>query len=73
MQKKTEIQLSNAEISDIIEMALSDHISFESIQLEYGVDSNQVKLIMKKNLKPGSYKAWRKRVKAFTSRRQFYK
>ena len=65
--------LSEAQISEIIEMALSDHVSFENIQFQHGIDANQVKIIMKKNLKPGSYRAWRERVKAFSSRRKFYK
>ena len=65
--------LSNAQISEIIEMALSDHISFENIQGQYGLNANQIKILMKKNLKPGSYRAWRERVKAFSARRKFYK
>jgi len=32
-----------------------------------------VKLLMKAELKPGSYKAWRKRVEKFSARRSFYK
>jgi len=73
MQKHNKKKLSAEEISEVIEMALSDHVSFENIQFQYGIDPNQVKLIMKKNIKPGSYRAWRERVKAFSSRRKFYK
>jgi len=72
-QKHNKKKLSAEETSEVIEMALSDHVSFENIQFQYGIDPNQVKLIMKKNIKPGSYKAWRERVKAFSSRRMFYK
>ena len=72
-QKHNKKKLSAEETSEVIEMALSDHVSFENIQFQYGIDPNQVKLIMKKNIKPGSYKAWRERVKAFSSRRKFYK
>ena len=32
-----------------------------------------VKKLMKKNLKEGSYKVWRKRVRAFSDRRNNYK
>lgn len=65
--------LESYEISEIIEMALSDHISFNQIQKQYGVREDEVKKIMKTNLKAGSYKAWRKRVREFSSRREHYK
>ena len=61
------------EISEIIEMALSDHTSFYQIKYQFGLRENEVKQIMKKNLKTGSYRAWRKRVSKFSVRREFYK
>ncbi len=64
---------SISEKSEIIEMALSDHISFKEIELQYGIKEKDVKKLMKKNLKEGSYKAWRKRVRIFSDRRQTYK
>ena len=72
-RRQNKHELSKSEVSEVIEMALSDHVSFENIQFQYGIDANQVKFIMKKNLKPGSYRTWRERVKAFSSRRKFYK
>lgn len=60
-------------ISAIIEMALSDHVSFADIKREYGVSEKQVKALMRDNLKPGSYRAWRKRVRTFGDRRENYK
>ena len=65
--------LEPSQISEIIEMALSDHISFGQIQSQYGLQENEVKKIMKTNLRVGSYKAWRKRVREFSSRREHYK
>ena len=65
--------LSDVDLSTIIEMALSDQISFSDIQLQYGLKEDQVKELMRKNLKKGSYRSWRKRVKAFSDRREFYK
>ena len=64
---------SVSEISEIIEMALSDHISFEQIEKQFGIKEKDVKKLMKKNLKEGSYKVWRKRVRAFSDRRNNYK
>jgi uncharacterized protein (TIGR03643 family) len=60
-------------VSGIIQMALSDHDSFADIEREYGLGEKQVKALMRNNLKPGSYRAWRKRVHDFGSRRAHYK
>ena len=60
-------------ISDIIQMALSDHVSFVDIEREYGISDKQVKTLMRENLKTGSYRTWRKRVRDFGDRREVYK
>ena len=65
--------LTDVDLSTIIDMALSDHISFTEIQLQYGLKEDQVKELMRRNLKKGSYRSWRKRVKTFSERREFYK
>ena len=65
--------LTPNQISEIIEMALSDHVSFTTISAQHGVSPDQIKAIMRSNLKPGSYKAWRKRVRDFGDRREHYK
>ncbi len=65
--------LTPAAISEIIEMALSDHVSFAQITQQHNISADEVKTLMRKNLKPGSYRAWRKRVHDFGSRRAHYK
>lgn len=72
MMKKI-IDLPPAHVSEIIQMALSDHVSFANIQDEYGINDKQVKTLMRDTLKTGSYKAWRKRVRDFGDRRETYK
>ncbi len=64
---------SDSEKSEIIEMALSDHVSFKQIKDLYGIREKDVKKLMRDSLKEGSYKAWRKRVRAFSDRRANYK
>lgn len=59
--------------SEIIEMALSDHVSFAQIRAQHGLGPDEVKALMRKNLKSGSYRAWRKRVRDFGTRRAQYK
>ena len=61
------------DIHEIIEMALSDHTSFQQIEALYGLKESDVKRLMRQNLKPGSYQAWRRRVRAFSDRRTHYK
>ena len=66
-------RLKEYEISEIIEMALSDHTSFAQIKIQYGLSDKQVKQLMRENLKPSSYKNWRARVRKFGDRRENYK
>ena len=66
-------RLGTAQISEIIEMALSDKIEFEQIALQHGMTADEVKVLMRVNLKPGSYKAWRKRVRHMRDQRSAYK
>ena len=63
----------NHQTSEIIEMALSDHTSFKTIEEGYGLTESQVKDLMRRNLKRKSYEAWRARVRRFSDRRQHYK
>jgi uncharacterized protein (TIGR03643 family) len=62
-----------ATTSEIIEMALSDHVSFDQIRAQHGLSPDDVKTLMRQSLKPGSYRAWRKRVRDFGTRRDVYK
>lgn len=71
MSKQTD--LPDHHVSAVIEMALSDHVSFGDIQTEYGLREKEVKALMRSNLKPSSYKTWRKRVRDFGTRRAHYK
>ena len=50
------------EIDRIIEMAWEDRTPFEAIKLQFGKNESDVIKIMRKNLKPSSFKLWRKRV-----------
>ncbi len=66
-------KFSEIEKSEIIELALSDHVSFDNIKAIYGIGEKDVKKLMRDNLKSHSYKTWRKRVREFSDRRQSYK
>ena len=70
---KTHVSLDATTVSEIIEMALSDDVGFKQIELQHGLAPDQVKALMRANLKPGSYKAWRKRVRKMRDQRALYK
>ena len=57
-----ERNLSQARLSELIELALSDKVSFKAIKSEFGLKEIEVKNLMRKNLRLGSYIAWRKRI-----------
>ena len=65
--------LDPATLGEIIEMALSDHASFDQIRTLHGIGPDDVKALIRQNLKSGSYRAWRKRVRTFADRRGVYK
>jgi len=65
--------LDDATLGEIIEMALSDSASFASIEALHGLSADEVREVMRQTLKPGSYRAWRKRVREFSDRREIYK
>ena len=65
--------MKDSAVSEIIEMALSDHVSFANIKSQYDLSEKEVKSLMRRELKVGSYKAWRKRIRDMGSRREHYK
>ena len=57
------MNLSEKEIDRIIEMAWEDRTPFEAIEFQFSLKENDVRKIMRSNLKESSFKLWRKRVK----------
>lgn len=50
------------DISAIIEMAWDDETSFDAIEMQTGLKEKQVIAIMRREMKPSSFRMWRKRV-----------
>ena len=65
-------KFTESQKSEIIEMALSDHITFDQIKNLFGIGEKDVKKLMRAKQRR-FYKAWRKRVRIFSDRRQNYK
>ena len=60
--QRVEKSLSQERLSELIELALSDKVTFTAIRDEFGLKEIEVKNLMRLNLRPGSYTAWRKRI-----------
>ena len=51
-------------------MAWEDHIPFEAILIQFGLDEQRVIELMRKNLKRSSFEMWCKRVTGRSSKHQ---
>ena len=66
-------ELTEGEKSELVQMALSDHVTFKNICDQYGLKEKETKKFMRANISPRAYKNWRKRVRTFSDRRENYK
>lgn len=55
-------QLPEEDIDRIIEMAWEDRTPFDAIKLQFGLKEQEVIELMRRELKPQSWRRWRKRV-----------
>jgi len=55
-------QHTEADRSRIIEMAWEDRTPFEAIESTYGLAEKDVIALMRSELRPGSFRLWRRRV-----------
>ena len=53
---------SDADISRIIEMAWEDRTAFEAIAAQFGLNESAVVALMRRHMKPSSFRMWRKRM-----------
>ena len=54
--------LSQIEIDRIVEMGWEDRTPFDAITAQFGVTEKEVIVIMRREMKPSSFRMWRKRV-----------
>ena len=50
------------QVDRIIEMAWEDRTPFDAIKLQFGIKEEEVIRLMRREMKPGSFKMWRARV-----------
>ena len=56
--------MTPSDISRVIEMAWEDRTPFEAIEASYGLTESEVIKLMRLEMKPSSFRMWRKRVTA---------
>ena len=55
-------EFSEKELDRIIEMAWEDRTPFEAIKYQFNISEQQTIELMRRHMKPSSFKMWRKRV-----------
>lgn len=56
------MSLTTLQIDRVIEMAWEDRTTFDAIKHQFGLSEKEVIKIMRTEMKPSSFKMWRKRV-----------
>jgi uncharacterized protein (TIGR03643 family) len=56
------VALSESSISRIVEMAWEDRTAFEAIEAQFGLNESAVIDLMRRHMKPSSFRMWRKRM-----------
>lgn len=59
---------TEADISRIIEMAWEDRTAFEAIEAQFGLNESAVVVLMRRHMKPSSFRMWRKRMAGRTTK-----
>ena len=60
--KKKQVSLSDEQIDRVIEMAWEDRTPFDAILSQFGLKEQDVIKLMRREMKPSSFKIWRARV-----------
>jgi uncharacterized protein (TIGR03643 family) len=66
-------EFSERQLDRIIEMAWEDRTPFEAILFQFQLSEKEVVQLMRKELKPTSFKRWRKRVHSGVSQKHLQK
>ena len=54
--------MTEAQISEIVALAWDDETTFDAIERQFGLSEGEVIRLMRLNMKPSSFRMWRKRV-----------
>jgi len=65
--------MNDRQVDRIIEMAWEDRTPFEAIKFQFGLAEADTIKLMRNELKPSSFKLWRKRVNSGVSKKHLKK
>lgn len=64
------MELTERDIDRIIEMAWEDRTTFDAIQFQFGLKEQDVIDLMRREMKPSSFRMWRVRVQGRSTKHQ---
>jgi uncharacterized protein (TIGR03643 family) len=67
---KKKFDLTEEQIDRVIEMAWEDRTPFEAMQVQFGLKEQDVITLMRREMKPSSFKMWRARVQGRGTKHQ---
>jgi uncharacterized protein (TIGR03643 family) len=62
--------LTETDIDRVIEMAWEDRTPFDAIEAQFGLNNQQVIELMRKHMKPSSFRMWRARTQGRKTKHQ---
>lgn len=70
MKPEKKYQLSDREIDRVVEMAWEDRTPFDAIETQFGIPEKDVIRLMRREMKPSSWRMWRERVQRRATKHQ---
>lgn len=70
MKPEKKYQLSERDIDRIIEMAWEDRTPFDAIEVQFGIPEKDIIQLMRREMKPSSWRMWRERVQGRNTKHQ---
>lgn len=68
MKKDAAVTLTDADVDRIVEMAWEDRTPFDAIEAQFGLSEQEVIEVMRREMKPSSWRMWRARVQGRTTK-----
>ena len=70
MSKEQRRKFSHRDIDRIIEMAWEDRTTFDAIKIQFALKEQDVIDLMRREMKPSSFRMWRQRVNGKSTKHQ---
>lgn len=70
MKMILEKEFTDRELDRIIEMAWEDRTTFDAIEYQFGISEKEVIAIMRREMKPSSFRMWRARVQGRSTKHE---